>query len=210
MVSPAGAGQPGPAAPGGGGAAHRSGGGGRDAAPGEPDAGGSSGAGGATPDAGDGCRPVVPPPDVGAGEAIVRFDVVATVAFVVVSALAAALPDPLEYVAVPLDLVLFLVGCGAFLWAYAVAVGRSRYESLTMAGVFFPGAEVAPPRVVRRLRLALGVQIVAAVVVAAVRPFTALAFGILVPMLGLGLMALWGARHGRFPPRSDDDGPPGR
>jgi hypothetical protein len=145
----------------------------------------------------------VPPiPDDGTGEGIVVFDRWATIVFAVVSAAAAAVPDPLEYVSVPVDLAMFAVGCGAFLWAYAVAVGRSRYEALTMAGVFFPGPTVGPARVTRTLRLLLAVQIVVAVAAAAVRPFTALAFSVLAPMLGLGLMALWGARHGRFPPRS--------
>lgn len=152
-------------------------------------------------DGAPGVRPPRPdaPDDEGAGEGIVRLDVWATVAFAVVSVVAAAVPDPLEYVSVPLDLVLFAVGCAAFLWAYAVAIGRSRYEALTMGGVFFLGDRVAPTRVTRTLRLALVAQVVVAVAVAAVRPFTALAFGVLVPMLGLGLMALWGARHGRFP-----------
>jgi hypothetical protein len=118
-----------------------------------------------------------------------------------VSAAAAAAPDPLEYVSVPVDLVMFVAGCVAFLWAYAVAIGRSRYEALTMAGVFFLGDQVAPARVTRTLRLLLAVQTVVAVAAAAARPFTALAFSVLAPMLGLGLMALWGARHGRFPPR---------
>jgi hypothetical protein len=143
--------------------------------------------------------PEVDEDDAVAGGGIVRFDVGATAVFAAVSVAAAAVPDPLQYVAVPLDLVLFVVGCGAFLWAYAVAIGRSRYEALTMGGVFFLGDRVAPARVARTLRLALGVQVVVAVAVAAVRPFTALAFGVLVPMLGLGLMALLGARHGRFP-----------
>lgn len=146
-----------------------------------------------------------PPPDEGAGEGIVRFAVWATAAFTVVSAAAAALPDPVQYVAVPLDLVLFAVGCGAFLWAYAVAIGRSRYDDLTMGGVFFLADAVAPARVTRTLRLALAVQVVVAVAVASVRPFTALAFSVLVPMLGLGLLGLWGARHGRFPPRDAGD-----
>jgi hypothetical protein len=151
----------------------------------------------------------VPPADDGAGERIVRLDVWATAVFAVVSVVAAAAPKPLEYVSVPLDLVLFAVGCAAFLWAYAVAVGRSRYEALSMAGVFFLSDQVAPVRVTRTLRLALAVQVVVAVAVAAVRPFTALAFGVLVPMLGLGLMALWGARCGRFAPKPDTgDGPP--
>jgi hypothetical protein len=129
----------------------------------------------------------------------VRLDVWATVAFTVVSVAATVAPDPLEYVSVPLDLVLFAVGCGAFLWAYAVAIARSRYEALTMGGVFFLSDRVAPTRVARTLRLALAAQVAVALAVAAIRPFTALAFGVLVPMAGLGLMALWGARHGRFP-----------
>ena len=99
---------------------------------------------------------------------------------------AAAVPDPLEFVAVPLDLVLFAVGCVAFLLAYAVAIGRSRYEDLTMAGVFFLADRAAPARVARSLRVVLAVQVVVAVATAAVRPFTALAFGVLVPVLGSG------------------------
>ena len=153
---------------------------------------------GSTPDEGA-AEPAGSPPDEGAGERIVRLDVWATGVFAAVSLAAAALPDALQYVSVPLHLVLFALGCGAFLWAYAVAVGRSRYEVLTMGGVFFLGDRVAPDRVRRTLRLALAVQVAVAVAVAAIRPFTGLAFAVLVPMLGLGLMALWGARHGRFP-----------
>jgi hypothetical protein len=147
-----------------------------------------------------------PPPDDGAGEGLVRLAVWATVAFTVVSLAAAVAPDPLEYVSVPLYLVLFAVGSGAFLWAYAVAIGRSRYEALTMGGVFFLGDGVAPTRVARTLRAALAVQVVVAVAVAAVRPFTALAFAVLVPMLGLGFMPLWAARHGRFAAKGTDAG----
>jgi hypothetical protein len=137
-----------------------------------------------------------------AGERIVRFDVWASAVFGAVSVAAAVLPDPLAYVAVPLAVALFLLGSAAFLWAYAVAIGRSRYEVVTMGGVFFLGGEVAPARVARTLRWALAAQVVVAVAVASARPFTALAATVLVPVLGLGLMALWGARHGRFPART--------
>jgi nitrogen fixation-related uncharacterized protein len=139
------------------------------------------------------------PPDEGAGEGLVRANVWATLVFAVVSVAAAVEPDPLEYLAVPVDVVLFVVGCSAFLWAYAVAIGRSRYDDLTMAGVFFLSDRVAPARVTRAFRLLLAAQVVVAVATAAARPYTALAFGVLVPVLGLGLMALWGARHGAFP-----------
>lgn len=148
-------------------------------------------------------RPPRPwPPDEGAGEVLVRADLWATVVFTVASVAAAVVPDPLEYAAVPVDLVLFIAGCSAFLWAYAVAIGRSRYDELTMAGVFFLSDRVAPARVTRTFRLLLAAQVVVAVATAAARPFTALAFGVLVPMLGLGLMALWGARHGVFPAKA--------
>jgi hypothetical protein len=143
----------------------------------------------------------------GAGrDVICRLATWATGVFVVASALAAAWPDRFLPLSVPVDLVLFAAGCGAFLWAYALAIGRSRYETITMGGLFFLGDDVAPPDVTRLLRGALGVQVVVAVTAAALRPFTALAFSVLVPMLGLGLMALWAARHGRFPAKPPESG----
>jgi hypothetical protein len=48
---------------------------------------------------------------------------------------------------------------------------------------------------------ALGVQIVVSVAAASIRPFTAVAFGILAPLSILGLMAQWGVRYGQFSPR---------
>jgi hypothetical protein len=144
----------------------------------------------------------------GAGrDPICRVAIWATGVFVVASVLAAAWPDTFLPLSVPVDLALFAAGCGAFLWAYALAIGRSRYETIAMGGLFFLGEGVAPPDVTRLLRGALGVQVVVAVTAAAVRPFTALAFSVLVPMLGLGLMTLWAARHGRFPakPAEHDD-----
>jgi hypothetical protein len=140
----------------------------------------------------------------GAAERILRVDVWATGIFVVVAVLAAIAPRPVLVLAVPLELVLFVAGSAAFLWAYAVAVSRSQYEVVTMGGVFLPGKDVIAARAVRVLRLALAVQVVVAVAVAAARPFTAAAFAVLVPMLGLGLMALYGARFGRFAAKPDD------
>jgi hypothetical protein len=163
-------------------------------------------AGDAHADPAAGARPRGPSTDdddgpgaVAGRDPICRAALWATGAFVVVSVLAAAWPDTFLPLSVPVDLVLFAAGCGAFLWAYALAIGRSRYETITMGGLFFLGDDVAPPDVTRLLRGALAVQVVVAVTAAALRPFTALAFSVLVPMLGLGLMALWAARHGRFP-----------
>lgn len=102
-------------------------------------------------------------------------------------------------VAVTWSLLLFVAGSGAFLWAIVVAAGRSRDEQITLAGlVWLTGA--APARVARVLRWAVIVQTVVALVTATIRPFTALAFGILAPMFGLGCLAWWAARHGAFRP----------
>jgi hypothetical protein len=43
-------------------------------------------------------------------------------------------------------------------------------------------------------------------VAAGLRPYTAVAFGVLVPMFGLGLTGLWAVRSGTFPPRTGRSG----
>jgi hypothetical protein len=133
-----------------------------------------------------------------AGDRIVRFSVWATVVFAAAQALAAALPDTFSVVSVPVSLALFAVGSVAFVWGFAVAIARSQYEVVTLGGLFFLGGGAAPDGVRRALRTLLAVQVVVAVAAASARPFTELAFGILAPMLGLGMLALWGARHGEF------------
>jgi hypothetical protein len=58
----------------------------------------------------------------------------------------------------------------------------------------------APKRVRVHLFGSLGVCIAVTATTAAAEPF-----GILVPMLPLGLLGLWGALHGVFPPRRTPD-----
>ena len=95
---------------------------------------------------------------------------------------------------------LFVIGCVAFFWAYAVAVSRSRTDLIGIGGLYFLAGTA--PKVVRfRLRLSLALEIVAALVSSSIRPFTPMAFGFLVPVFGLGMCGLWGARHGTFEPR---------
>lgn len=102
------------------------------------------------------------------------------------------------------NLVLFALGCGAFLWAFALAVERSRAELIGIGGLFFLSG-CAPAGVQRSMLAALAVQTTVPVAVAVVRPFTA--FAVLAPMWALGLAGLWGARHGVFLARGD--GPDG-
>lgn len=118
---------------------------------------------------------------------------------VVGTAIAAAiLPDAFGLVHAAVSCLLFAVGTGALLCAYALGVARSREDAVTISGLFFLSGGVAPDDVRRPMRIALAVQVVAVVAAAAVRPYSDVAFGILAPMYGLGLMAMWGGRHGVF------------
>jgi hypothetical protein len=137
--------------------------------------------------------------ELGAG--LVRLATAGAGAMVATSAAAAVAPDAFAIVHVGLSVVLFVAGTGALLWAYALGVSRSRTEVVDIPGLFLLAGTVAPPATRRAFHVALGIQIVAVVAAAAVRPFTDVAFGILAPMFGLGLMALWGGRHAAFPAR---------
>ncbi|MCH7788244.1 MAG: hypothetical protein IH940_02265 [Acidobacteria bacterium] len=136
--------------------------------------------------------------------ALLRFDWQATALFSVTAVLGVVSDGSLRVVSVLVALVLFAIGCLVFLMAFAEALRRSRYDAIGIGGLYFL-AGTAPQKVRRSFRLALLVQVVVAFVTASIRIYSGLAFGLLVPMLGLGLMGLWGARYGNFGPRVDPD-----
>ncbi len=145
-------------------------------------------------------RPARPAPS--AGGRIVLLDVAGTVAFAVTAVLEVVLfRHWTEVVGVTVALVLFALGCAAFLVGYARAVQRSRTDEISVAGLFLLMGPAVPGAVKLRLGLLLAVQVVVGARHRRVRTFTPLAFGMLVPVFGLGLNGLWAARHGRFPPR---------
>lgn len=139
-----------------------------------------------------------PPGRRSGGEAIVKASLAGTALFAATAGLAAAVSE-VDVVALVVALGLFMGGTVAFIAGLVRAAGRSRREELTLAGLFFlEGA----PRAVRRLVLgSLAVEVVVAFTTAGVRPNSSLAFGILAPVWGQGLAALWGARHNSYPPR---------
>jgi hypothetical protein len=141
----------------------------------------------------------------GPGEAIVRASWLGTAAFTVLAVGAALVPDVLAAPSAVLDLVLFSAGFVAFCWSLLRAADRSRTEELSVAGLWFLSGGSAPRRVQWALLVPLAVQVVVGVATAAVRPFTLLAFGILVPLYGLALCGVWAAAHGSFPPRRELD-----
>lgn len=143
------------------------------------------------------------------GDAVVRLDMWATTVFVACTVAAAVVFDqPFTGVSVAVDLACFSIGVVTFLWGWWSAVQRSRRDEISVAGMYFLVGKVAPDSVARRLNGALAVQVVVGLAGAFARPNTdgkpgsSLAFGILVPMLGLGLNGLWSAHKGEFPPRA--------
>jgi len=138
-------------------------------------------------------------PEPGAG--IVNVAFLGTGALVATSVAAAAAPDAFGIVHAALSVLLFAVGTGAMLWAYALGVSRSRTDLISIPGLFFLAGDVAPRATRRALRIATVVEVVAVVAAASIRPYSEVAFGILAPMFGLGLMGMWGGRYGDFPPR---------
>ena len=139
---------------------------------------------------------------------IVRLDVVGTVLFAVSGVLAAVVfDDTFRVVGVVVALALFAIGVFAFLSGYWTAVQRSREDDIAVAQLYFFGGGTAPASVKRTMLLVLAAQVVIALGTAIARsgtdgrPGSTLAFGILVPMFGLGLNGLWCARYGEFRPR---------
>jgi hypothetical protein len=91
---------------------------------------------------------------------------------------------------------LFAVSIPVWVYGFGLAVARTaRGDDVVVASLFFLQGS-APRRVQLELLGALGACVVIAAATAVANPF-----GVLVPMLPLGLTGLWGARHGTYPPR---------
>ena len=155
--------------------------------------------------------------DTEPGRMIVTANAVLTSVFALATAVAAAVfAQPWKAFAVAVSLACFAAGVCAFLVGYWNAVQRSRTDNIGVAALYFLFGDVAPRSVKVRMNSVLAVQAVAGLAGAIARgstdgkPGSTLAFGILAPMLGLGMNGLWGARHGTFGPRggSGTDGVP--
>lgn len=141
------------------------------------------------------------------GRSIVRADVVGTAVFAV-SVAAALATDAWTAGSIVVALVLFAIGVFGFIWAYFSAVERSRTDEIGVANLFLLTGPTAPAPVKRTMSVALAVQVTVGLAGAVVGfsglgadELNPLAFGILVPMFGMGLNGLWASRHGSFGPR---------
>jgi hypothetical protein len=143
------------------------------------------------------------------GVTIVRADAAGTVAFAVTAGLAAGLfTTAMQWLGAVTAFVLFAVGVFTFLWAYVVAIGRSRTDDISVTSLFLLTGAATP----RRVRLAMNGLLAAQVAIATVTTFarldgpdgnpgSSLAVGFLVPMFGIGMNGLWASRHATFGPR---------
>lgn len=152
-------------------------------------------------------RPVAARPDGDAapvpGQRLLAANRWFTVAFVVWSVVA-VLVKPARPALAGLDVAALVVGSAIYLVAYANAVSRSRDDLIGLGGLFFLADGAGPAPVRRSFYVLTSVQTVVGIAAAAIRPFTAVAFGVLAPIVGLSLMALWSARYGAFASRHDD------
>ena len=127
---------------------------------------------------------------------------VGTIAFVVTAGAAATSPSTFELAAVAVSLTLFFAGIVTMLWAFFIAVNRSRVDAIGVGGLYFGAGST--PKVARwHLLGATTLQLVAGIVTASIRPFTPLAFGTLVWIFGISMMGLWTARFGEFEPTDE-------
>jgi hypothetical protein len=145
-----------------------------------------------------------------AGIRVVRADVVGTALFVIVAAVGLVVRNSrgVQIAMAAVSMVLFAVGAAVALVAYVRALERSRIDEIGVANLFLLTGDTAPARVKRTMTAMLVVQVVVglgAAIVGAVGlsddEVNTLAFGILVPMFGIGLNGLWAVLHGRFGPR---------
>lgn len=144
------------------------------------------------------------------GAVIVRVNAIGTLAFVAAMAIGVPLraEKGAQVMVAVVSLVLFGMGVATGLWAYTSALERSRTEEVGVANLFLLTGATAPRRVKMLMSVLLVVQVVVALVGASIgaaglsgNQVNALAFGVLVPMLGIGMNGLWAARYGSYGPR---------
>jgi hypothetical protein len=133
------------------------------------------------------------------GQGIIRASWAGTIVFGVGTVAGVVAPDPLAWLGFAVSLVLFVAGCAVFVWAFVLAVGRSRTDEIAVGNLYLLSG--APSAVRAQLFGSLAVEVIVAFGTASARPYTIAATAILGPVYGLGLCGLWAARYGTFPPR---------
>src|SRR6266536_5116479 len=130
------------------------------------------------------------------GERILVVSWVANALFAVTAVPAALGVEAFNVAAIGVALGLFAISLGVWCWAFAVALARTTRGDDVVVGSMFLLQGPVPARVRLHLFGSLAACLVVTAATAAGEPF-----GVLVPMLPLGLAGLWGARYCTIPPR---------
>lgn len=134
------------------------------------------------------------------GRPLLIADAAGTAALALVTAAAAVTDaDAVQVANLVVAGVLFLGGCVGFAVGFLKAVGRSREETVDLAGLFYLTGSA--PTEARRAFLGLWFAQIA-VAVAAIG-LTDPPFAVMAPVWGIGIITWWASAHATFPPRTD-------
>ncbi len=143
---------------------------------------------------------------------LLRINVVLTAGFLLATLVAAITFNPTtRALGVITCLALFSVGVASFIWGYFSAVQRSRTHEISVAALYFLTGSGATTGVKQIMIGCLIAQLLIGLGGAIARSSTngrsgsTLAFGVLVPLLGLGFNGLWASHWGTFTPREQSD-----
>ena len=148
---------------------------------------------------------------------IVRADLAGTVVFLAAVAIGAPFKQDrwAQVIVIVVSVALFAAGVAASLWAYARALELSRVRNIGVANLFLLTGPTAPKTVKRLMSWALTAQVVIAILGASIgvsglekSQLNPLAFGVLVPMFGIGMNGAWAARYGSYGPRLEPGSTP--
>ena len=144
----------------------------------------------------DGASDSSAPADALPGRVITGSSWAGNVAFLVTAVPATLGVTALEDAAIAVALALFFASLVVWVWALLVAIARTAQGDDVVVTTLFLIEGRVPGRARWLLYGALAVCLGITVGTAVADPFS-----VLVPMFPLGLIGLWGARHGTFPPR---------
>lgn len=134
------------------------------------------------------------------GRGLLLADAYGTVALLVVIILASvSQADAVVILSLVVSAVLFIGGCVGFSVGFLRAVGRSRTETIDLAGLFYLTGSAPDPVRKAFLRLWFAQIALAAVAVAVTRP----PFAVMAPVWGIGIITWWASRFAVFPPREE-------
>ncbi len=141
-------------------------------------------------------------PDID-GRNLLVLDAIGTAALALLTIVSAATDsDVVVIVNLVVAGVLFIGGCVGFGIGFLRAVGRSRTETVDLAGLFYLTGSA--PTGARRAFLGLWFAQIATA--AASIPLTDPPFAVMAPVWGIGIITWWASAHATFPPRQAGKG----